>query len=303
MSSPSASESCRRKALASLTLPALQETARRGIHPGLWLDRFLRTQDRSDELARRQLILEVSSLPVPPGYGLAFERWKVALESLQAEAKPGEVMLGVGQVQDRLVMGLGGASPVETHITLHQSYGVPYIPGSALKGLAASYARRVLDLKPRNLDGTLKGSKAPLGPYEVLFGDTDEAGYITYFDALPVVDLNDKLVLGERHPLQAAQKRRAFPDSLLETDVLTVHHRDYYMSDDAELKAPADWDAPNPVSFLSAVGSYLVALKGPEKWVRFAYEVLSRALEEEGVGAKTSSGYGRLKLPALEPKP
>lgn len=303
MSSPSASESCRRKALASVTLPVLQDAGRRGIHPGLWLDRFLRTQDRSDELARRQLILEVASLPVPQGYGLAFERWKVELESLRAQAKPEEVVLGVGQVQDRLVVGMGGASPVETHITIHQSYGVPYIPGSALKGLAASYARRVLDLKPQNLEGKSNGSKAPLGAYEVLFGDTDEAGYITYFDALPVVDPSDKLVLGERHPLQAAQKRRAFPDSLLEADVLTVHHRDYYMKGDAELRAPADWDAPNPVSFLSAVGSYLVALKGPEKWVQFAFEVLSRALEEEGVGAKTSSGYGRLKVAALEPKP
>lgn len=303
MSSPLEFESCRRKALASMTLQEVQATDRRGIHPGLWLDRFLRTQDRDDELARRQLILEVASLPVPLGYGLAFERWQAALESLRAEAKPGEVRLGVGQVQDRLVVGLGGASPVETHITLHQRYGVPYIPGSALKGLAASYARRVLGLVPRSSDGKSNGSNAPLGPYEVLFGDTDDAGYITFFDALPVVDLSDKLVLGERHPLQAAQKRRAFPDSLLEADVLTVHHRDYYMIDDAQLKAPADWDAPNPVSFLSAVGSYLVALKGPEKWAAYAFDVLTRALEEEGVGAKTSTGYGRLKLTARELKP
>nr|WP_240910782.1 type III-B CRISPR module RAMP protein Cmr6 [Thermococcus sp. MAR1] len=40
----------------------------------------------------------------------------------------------------RLVVGLGDESVYETSIRLLRNYGVPYIPGSALKGIARSYA-------------------------------------------------------------------------------------------------------------------------------------------------------------------
>jgi CRISPR-associated protein Cmr6 len=74
-------------------------------------------------------------------------------------------------------------------------------------------------------------------------------------------------------------------------DVITVHHPEYYRGENLP---PADWDNPNPVPFLSATGSYLVALHGPESWVEAAFKILQLALAEEGIGAKTSSGYGRM---------
>ncbi len=40
----------------------------------------------------------------------------------------------------RMVVGLGGESVLETDLTLHHLYGVPMIPGSALKGLTRAYA-------------------------------------------------------------------------------------------------------------------------------------------------------------------
>jgi len=39
----------------------------------------------------------------------------------------------------RLVVGLGSGSVYETSLTLHHIYGIPYIPGSALKGITRSY--------------------------------------------------------------------------------------------------------------------------------------------------------------------
>jgi len=39
----------------------------------------------------------------------------------------------------RIVIGLGGESVLETDITLHHLYGIPFIPGSALKGLTRAY--------------------------------------------------------------------------------------------------------------------------------------------------------------------
>src|SRR5205085_8112131 len=78
------------------------------------------------------------------------------------------------QVKGRMIVGLGSESVLETSISLHRTYGVPYIPGSALKGLAANYASLRLD------EDWQKGGKY----YKIVFGDTDDAGYITFFDAL-----------------------------------------------------------------------------------------------------------------------
>jgi len=41
---------------------------------------------------------------------------------------------------------------------------------------------------------------------------------------------------------------------------------------------------------------YLIALHGPDEWVKAAFEILAHALRGEGIGAKTSSGYGRMVL-------
>ena len=40
----------------------------------------------------------------------------------------------------------------------------------------------------------------------------------------------------------------------------------------------------------------MVALEGPEEWCEAARKFLERGLQELGIGAKTSSGYGRLVL-------
>ena len=39
----------------------------------------------------------------------------------------------------RLIVGLGAASVYETSMTLHHIYGIPYLPGSAIKGVTRSY--------------------------------------------------------------------------------------------------------------------------------------------------------------------
>ena len=56
-----------------------------------------------------------------------------------------EVAAGVDPAQatlstaGRLIVGLGSENVLETGIRLHHTYGLPIIPGSAFKGLAAHY--------------------------------------------------------------------------------------------------------------------------------------------------------------------
>jgi CRISPR-associated protein Cmr6 len=190
-----------------------------------------------------------------------------------------------------MVVGLGAEGVLETAISLHRTYGVPYIPGSALKGLAAAYAhQRLADARWRKAVYKDNQLVSPIGDaHKVMFGDTTIAGYVTFFDALYVPGSGHKDRQGKAKPL--------WPD------VITVHHPEYYQEqkdDQGNLLPPADWDSPTPISFVSATGAYLIALAGPPAWVEAAYDILALALDEMGVGAKTSSGYGRMTLDGLE---
>jgi CRISPR-associated protein Cmr6 len=246
-------------------------------HAGLWHDRFLpRQPDRDERITdqegtpQKKHLAEVANCATPTLYTHFYTRWQQALAARGADCR-------TATIQGRMVVGLGDESVLETAMTLHHTYGVPYIPGSALKGLAASYVRHFVD-NPEwgqwNHDNKDKPVWHAGDAYHILFGNTEEAGYVTFFDAFYV-------------PGSGHEGRALWPD------VITVHHQDYYSDTGAP---PADWDSPNPVPFLSATGSYLIALAGPDAWVVATFSILNAALKELGIGAKTSSGYGRMLL-------
>jgi CRISPR-associated protein Cmr6 len=247
----------------------LQQVAIRSTtyaHAGLWLDKYLEYQvEGGGDNAKKPHFEKVAECRVSSAYVTFFKQWRDNLERTGA-------VIQVAQAQGRLAIGLGSESVLETAITLHHTYGVPYIPGSALKGLAARYARTRLDEETWGKDKEA---------YKVLFGDTTGAGYVTFFDALYIPG-----VIKDDRPLAL--------------DVITVHHPEYYRGENSP---PTDWDNPNPVPFLSTTGSYLIALHGTESWVNAAYEILELALAEEGIGAKTSSGYGRMIFEGKTHKP
>ena len=246
--------STRRISLSDITLAEAPNA-----HAELWLDRYITDQDSKK---RGSFIADVSTIPIPETYVAFYNRWTQTLDALGVKKRP-------AHVRTRMIVGLGDESVLETSIALHRAYGVAYIPGSALKGLAASYARQRLAVDWQ------KDSDA----YKVIFGNTDEAGYITFFDALYI-------------PKPGIKEQVLYPD------VMTVHHRNYYQN---PATPPADWDDPNPVPFLTATGDYMIALAAPEldeqdAWIEKTFTILKYALADMGIGAKTSSGYGRLEL-------
>jgi len=268
-------------------------TATQSEHAGLWFERMLPAIPRKGDERRASgegdqpppqaaHIAETARIPVAKPYDAAFTRWRAALEDRAeqlhiASSAPGapaySLELREAMVIGRMAVGLGADGVLETAISLQRSYGLPQIPGSALKGTAAAYAHRHLDEHWR------KGSAA----HSELFGDTSRAGLVTFYDAL-------------YKPSSSHQP--------LQPDTITVHHPDYYQGGDSP-QPPADWDSPTPIPFLSATGAYLIALEGPSDWVTVAFQILGLALAEIGVGAKTSSGYGRMTvagvaLPAVD---
>ncbi|HEX3555846.1 MAG TPA: type III-B CRISPR module RAMP protein Cmr6 [Thermoanaerobaculia bacterium] len=239
-----------------------------GTHAGLWLEKGLRDLDAKGPGKQEHLDGLVEVATVPDDYRRFFQRWQKSVEALEPCTRT-----AVATALGRMVVGLGAESILETSITLHRTYGVPYIPGSALKGLAAAAAHKHLEDHP---SWRKAGEKEKIGDsHRILFGDQESSGYVTFHDALWIPDEVDK-----RLPL--------------DLDVMTVHHPDYYQEKDD--KPPADWDSPTPVAFVSARGRYLVAVTGPEEWVNAAMEILIEAVEKDGIGAKTAAGYGRMSV-------
>jgi CRISPR-associated protein Cmr6 len=244
--------------------------------------------DRSgkvDETQRDAWLSRFEKIPVPVGYGDAFQRWARSL----AGADTRRVLV---RATSRLLIGHGNPAPTDVGLTLHRTWGVPVIPGSSLKGLAASYVEAVYGPDAPNQDPTRtpfagvgwEGKRIARGPgdaYRRLFGapDADDRspasrGEVVFHDALWVP------AEGEALPLAR--------------DVLTVHQKGYYGS--AGATWPNDYDGPNPVAFLTVVpgARFLVALSGPEELLDVALRCATEALDAWGIGGKTAAGYGRL---------
>jgi CRISPR-associated protein Cmr6 len=255
----------------------------RGQHPGLILQRFLaHPADGSDHWSREKRELLNAAVGVARDgdlqnlYKAAYERWEASLPDLTAR--------GSFATDGRLIVGLGSENVLETGIRLHHTYGLPIIPGSALKGLAAHYCHEIWGRSAAG-DGAAAEDKRyhrDVGDYHrLLFGTTDDSGCAIFHDAWLTPDSRNPLLM----------------------DVMTPHHPDYNRDPktDPKFRAPTDFDSPRPVPFVSVRGTFRVAVSwhGPlatsaANWTNRAFELLTAALREWGVGGKTSSGYGRL---------
>lgn len=245
-----------------------------GTNADLLMDRYLEwsVKDEKHKKARERLyqaIREAMSHSLET-YQLAYAK-NCAANSISAPKEE-----GFFKTEGRMVIGLGGENVLETGLTLQHTFGTPLIPGSALKGLAAHYCDQVWGTS----DPRFKlGEKH----HETIFGTTEDSGHIIFHDAWIV------------------------PDSLVDSlkpDVMTPHHGDYYSKKDSA--APSDFDDPNPISFLSIVGSFHVVVscdvqsEDGDNWAKLAFNMLTEALKEWGIGGKTNAGYGRLVLEGRE---
>lgn len=251
--------------------------ATRGQHPGLLLQRYLcenATGEGGNPEEKRAILQAAISAAGNPEvrelYKTAFGRWQRSLPELTAANDL--------QTVGRLIVGLGTENVLETGIRLHHTYGMPILPGSALKGLAAHYCDQTWGASEENF-------KRGRPYHQLLFGTTDESGCIIFHDGWFVPD-------SESEPLKL--------------DVMTPHHPRWL---DGSVP-PTDFDSPTPVPFLSVAGQFHVAVswRGPagdksRNWTELALSLVADALHSWGVGGKTTSGYGRLAVPPPPPPP
>ncbi|MCS6912331.1 MAG: type III-B CRISPR module RAMP protein Cmr6 [Myxococcota bacterium] len=234
-------------------------------HAGLWMDRYLKIssdsrtgQEEAAAAAKARHLLELAQVRVPLGYPEAFQRRRDGLLAQGARVATAECV-------GRLVVGLGAKGPLEVGLHLDHTWGVPVLPGSALKGLCVR-AADLLVVDP--------AWRRQAESHRELFGARDHQGAVVFHDAWWDPQGQDHLPL--------------------HLDVMTVHHPDYYQG--GGQSPPADTDSPTPVPFISVTGRFLVAVSGTEQACEAALSILKLGLLELGLGAKTNAGYGRLHL-------
>ncbi len=238
-------------------------------NPGLLLDRGWKEWETDNDKRGESIgahVEEVCKQPVPGLYKMALQRWRALTSDTSRYA------VARGRVAGRFYIGLGMTHVLETQVSRTVTYGMPVIPGSALKGLARAYAGTAV--KNGDLDQKV---------VDVLFGyegddpDRAEAGYLAFHDAwwIPTGEIQQPYV----------------------RDVVTVHATEYYQKQGKECPHP-DMESPNPNHQLAVQGSFYFVIEGKRAWADLGMEFLKAALEDEGIGGKVASGYGYFIFPA-----
>lgn len=157
------------------------------------------------------------------------------------------------ELQGPLAAGLGNDHPLENGLTLHHTSGVPFVPGTSLKGLMASWWQLCELTDAQDRFGFQSDGEAGRG-------DT------TWLDAMPLT----------------------WP--VLRPDIINNHLRAYYEGKGNPGAVP--FESPVPAFLLTvAPGTrFRFRVLGPA--ADQAIGELAQALDTLGVGARKANGYG-----------
>lgn len=207
--------------------------------------------------------------------------------------------------------GLGNEHPLENGFAFLNPYGLPYLPGSGIKGVVRQAARELASGEWGNAQGwstdrihLLERKGEPpieLTMIDVLFGretpdgDSDHVrGALSSWDALPQI-----------------------PGDSLAVDIMTPHQGHYYQwkkdKDGNPIPdTPHDSGQPKPISFLTLPPGTRFAfhvqcdlphlqrlapdLAHDDHWQTLLTAAFEHAFDWLGFGAKTAVGYGAMQV-------
>lgn len=185
----------------------------------------------------------------------------------------------------RMIVNHAGGVLKNAGLALDRLTGEPYIPGSALKGIART-AAQAEGASQAEITLVFGYEKDSCPEVQLPEGWTAFAGAVAFLPAFPVTDTQ------------------------LEMDIVTCHHRKYYASKDPNAMALDNEQLipnPFPVVKSGAEFRFVLAPLAPARAENMAKtlglpdafdplakakEWLIKGLTERGVGAKTAAGYG-----------
>jgi CRISPR type III-B/RAMP module RAMP protein Cmr6 len=242
-------------------------------HLGLLLDKYIPKEaiEGEDKSRKGNWLREIATSYQPDTELIeaSLARWRSYVSALH-----GQVFHA--KTDWRLIVGLGSNTALETGLTLHSLYGLPVIPGSALKGLTRAYA--ATEDTNMYLPNGKPSPKIETDPEDIqrIFGGEinkkEHAGSVIFFDAIVMNKFS------------------------LTLDIMNPHYSNYYGKGDA----PSNDQNPIPVPFLTisnATFQFAVAPRNHldrkhQKNALQAKDWLKDALRDYGVGSKTSADYG-----------
>ncbi len=172
-----------------------------------------------------------------------------------------------------LASGLGIDHPADNGFVFDHGCGVPYLPGSSIKGLCRAWAK---------ICGKERHVEELLGPETMEEG----SGRLIFLPAYPAT----------------------WPELIC--DVICNHHREYYSKEPDQRKytrnefpTPMDIESPVPINHLALAGGTEFVFRilpldretAADDLAR-AGALLAEALRELGIGARTAVGYGTMEL-------
>ncbi len=225
-----------------------------------------------------------------------------------ASVLPHEGILLAARATAPFTTGLGNEHPLENGFAFLNPYGLPYLPGSGVKGVLRQAARELASGEwgenhgwsaEKNIEITLGKNVIRIALLDILFGlesqDGDKQhlrGALTFWDVIPQIEGNS-----------------------LTVEIMTPHQSHYYQQKSDRKSgnsiSPHDSGSPNPLSFLTIppgsnfsffitcdttlLGRHAPHLVEGEHWKTLLTAAFEHAFEWLGFGAKTAVGYGAMR--------
>lgn len=193
-----------------------------------------------------------------------------------------------GRLEGRLAINLADSLIQNAGICLDRLLGLPYIPGSAVKGVSRAAALEEVKIAPEEARAAL------LRTFCSVFGTAEN-------------DFRDGDLRPWRHLLETHGDNRgavsflpAYPlnEAKIVVDLTNVHYPDYYQTGRTESQSN---ERPQPNAFPAVetgaeFAFCLVQTRGGDGLLAAARRWLEQAITARGLGAKTASGYGWFSL-------
>lgn len=266
--------------------------------------------NRDRKLAQAKIAEQLSQI-APPGKDIAELRAQHTRRfiSLFQSAQDGRGTVIIGKLGGRLAINLADGLVQNANISLDRLFGLPFIAGSAVKGVSRHSAlealrqaegaqrARLFDLVLR-IFGAADTDFEPARKGKPGSKDKPAGDFHAFLDLMPgrkAADRKGAIAFLPAWPTDTAR---------IVVDLTNVHTPDYYGGNKRENIRPGDLaglanERPQPNSFpvveAGARFAFAIVLNGMDDdptLLTQAAEWLRTAITVHGIGAKTSAGYG-----------
>ncbi|GIU76982.1 MAG: hypothetical protein KatS3mg005_0220 [Bryobacteraceae bacterium] len=243
------------------------------------------------------------------------ERMQALDRRMRALARPipaAQLWICEAEAISPFTTGLGNEHPQENGFSFLNPYGLPYLPGSGVKGVVREAARQLSEGQWEDSRGW---DKEPAGSFTVrVDGEEKEIG-LTALDVLFGRETPEGESEHFRGVLSFWDVIPQIPGDQLRVEVMTPHQSHYYQQKkerkSGDSTSPHDSGQPNPILFLTvppgAKFQFIVTCDVPrlkriapglaegDRWKKLLDGAFGHAFDWLGFGAKTAVGYGAMR--------